>query len=136
MSPSKSYRKSFGKDRRLNSSQEFDRIFKKPTYRFKRFPVRVIGIPSRDNHSRIGIIVGKRALKRAIDRNRIKRIVRESFRIRIPDMPPSHFIVQFLPSSRNGNVDRLDQHRCAEFQEALEAFWRKMKKDLEEESSL
>ena len=132
MGLSKSYPKSFGKDRRLNNSHEFDRIFKKPTYRFSRFPVRVIGIPAPDNRSRIGIIVGKRALKRAIDRNRIKRIVRESFRIRVPDLPSSHFVVQFLPSSRNGSTNRLDKHLSADFHESLEIFWEKMKKDLEE----
>ena len=132
MGLSKSYPKSFGKDRRLNNSHEFDRIFKNPTYPFSRFPVRVIGITAPDNRSRIGIIVGKRALKRAIDRNRIKRIVRESFRIQIPDLPSSHFVVQFLPSSKRGNSNRLDKHHSAACRESLEIFWENMKKDLEE----
>lgn len=32
------------------------------------------------NHPRLGLLVSKKAMKRAVDRNRIKRLVRESFR--------------------------------------------------------
>ena len=36
--------------------------------------------PNGLSHARIGIITGRRAARRAVDRNRVKRIVREAFR--------------------------------------------------------
>jgi len=32
------------------------------------------------NHARLGLVVGKKAARKAVDRNRIKRIIREVFR--------------------------------------------------------
>jgi ribonuclease P protein component len=37
--------------------------------------------PNNLNHPRLGIIIGKRNVKNAVDRNRFKRIVRENFRL-------------------------------------------------------
>jgi ribonuclease P protein component len=36
--------------------------------------------PNQQSHARLGIIVAKRYLKLAVDRNRLRRIIRESFR--------------------------------------------------------
>lgn len=36
--------------------------------------------PNRSDQARLGIIVAKRNVKRAVDRNRIRRLIRESFR--------------------------------------------------------
>lgn len=41
----------------------------------------VFAVPNGQRHSRLGIIVGKKAVPRAVDRNRAKRLVRESFRV-------------------------------------------------------
>lgn len=45
--------------------------------------------------ARLGLIVGKRVLKRAVDRNRAKRVIRESFRQRV-DMPPVDVVVRLV----------------------------------------
>lgn len=39
--------------------------------------------PNACNHARIGLLVSKKAMKRAVSRNRIKRLVRESFRAHV-----------------------------------------------------
>lgn len=41
---------------------------------------------------RLGLTVAKKHLKRAHDRNRIKRIVRESFRLKQYDLPACDFV--------------------------------------------
>ena len=42
--------------------------------------------------ARLGLVVGKKLLKRSVDRNRLKRIVREQFRCMRPDLPPCDFV--------------------------------------------
>ena len=130
------YSKSFGKERKLNSRHDFDRVFRKPKYRFSCFPVRVIAIPSTRDYSRIGVIVGKRALKRAVDRNRIKRVARESFRIETSDLSAFDFVVQFLPSSKHGINKKLKRHDSSELRHTLAEFWEKMRRELQEKTKL
>ena len=50
-----------------------------------------------NNHSdgaRLGLIIGKRRLKRAVDRNRVKRVVREAFRLNRSILPAIDIVVQ------------------------------------------
>lgn len=44
--------------------------------------------------ARLGVVVGKKLLKRAVDRNRVKRIVREQFRCRRAGLPAYDLIVR------------------------------------------
>ncbi|MBI2802399.1 MAG: ribonuclease P protein component [Gammaproteobacteria bacterium] len=50
---------------------------------------------------RLGIAVSKRMVPRAVDRNRIKRIIRESFRLHVqPAVVPLDVVVYVKPSAR------------------------------------
>lgn len=42
--------------------------------------------PNQLTHARMGLLVSKKAAKRAVARNRIKRLVRESFRAHLPQL--------------------------------------------------
>jgi ribonuclease P protein component len=42
----------------------------------------VLAIRNQLDHPRLGLAIAKKVIKRAVDRNRIKRIARESFRLR------------------------------------------------------
>ena len=44
--------------------------------------------------ARMGIVVGKKLLKRAVDRNRVKRLVREHFRCLRPQLPAVDRVVR------------------------------------------
>ena len=44
--------------------------------------------------ARIGLVVGKRALRHAVDRNRAKRVLRETFRVIRPELPSMDIVVQ------------------------------------------
>jgi ribonuclease P protein component len=69
-------------------------------------------------HARLGLAISKRVSKRAVERNRIKRLVRESFRRARHALPP----VDVLVTARD--------HACVELGPALlaelDALWRKL----------
>lgn len=44
--------------------------------------------------ARLGLVVGKRAVRRAHERNRIRRVLRESFRCRRAQLPAMDLVVQ------------------------------------------
>jgi len=74
---------SFPKKEKLTSKIIIDRLFKDGQSRFK-YPFRVLFL-SDDAYSesfpQLVISVSKRNFKRAVDRNRIKRLIREAYRL-------------------------------------------------------
>lgn len=58
-------------------------------------------------HARLGIIAGKKAAARAVDRNRAKRLIREVFRTVAPGLGPLDIAVQLrtdLRAERNADA--------------------------------
>ncbi len=48
---------------------------------------------NQENHPRLGIIVAKKAYRKATQRNRVKRIIRESFRLKQIALPTIDVVV-------------------------------------------
>ena len=65
-------------------------------------------------HARLGLAVAKKNAKRAVDRNRIKRIIRESFRLQIPQLGNWDIVVlarkQTVEASSGLLRSSLDKH--------------------------
>jgi ribonuclease P protein component len=70
---------SFSRSFRLTSKEEFQAVFKKAN---KISQKHILGLyqPSQRSYSRLGIVVAKHIVNKAVARNRIKRLIRESFR--------------------------------------------------------
>lgn len=68
-------------------------------------------------HPRIGLAVAKKHIKRAHERNRIKRLARESFRLNQHTLPPMDFVV-----IAKKNIAGVDNRALTE---ALEKLWRR-----------
>jgi ribonuclease P protein component len=66
----------------------------------------VMARPNQVGYPRLGMIVAKRLLKRAVDRNRVKRCVRESFRQLFPELPACDFVVRLLVKPVPGDEAR------------------------------
>ena len=62
--------------------------------------------PNAAGFPRLGMIVAKRLLGRAVDRNRVKRCVRESFRLALPELPACDFVVRLLTKPVPGDEAR------------------------------
>ncbi|MBD3646089.1 MAG: ribonuclease P protein component [Pseudomonadales bacterium] len=70
----------FPPSQRLRRPGEFDAVFKKAQLRVSHQACLALAIPNRLDRRRLGLVVGKKAAPRAVDRNRLKRLMRESFR--------------------------------------------------------
>lgn len=71
---------SFPSSHRLLKPAEFKRVFDNTELRSSSPQLLLLASSNNQNHARIGFVLAKKQIKRAVDRNRIKRIVRESFR--------------------------------------------------------
>jgi ribonuclease P protein component len=82
----------FSPDQRLHSPAEFGRVFAEPARSSDRF-FTVLARPTGRPAARLGLTVARRAAKRAVDRNKLKRLARESFRHRASSLPAWDFVV-------------------------------------------
>lgn len=93
-------RRDFGRAKRLLRKKQFDDVLRRASVRAARGPLR---LAARDNElemARLGLIVGKRMLPRAVDRNRAKRVIRESFR-QAGGLPAMDIVVRVtVPAAR------------------------------------
>lgn len=72
----------FTKLQRLRRNAEFKQVLSQQTNRCKGNCVTVLYLPNKAGYARLGVCIGKRNIRRAVDRNRLKRQIRESFRFR------------------------------------------------------
>lgn len=74
----------FDKDERLKSRKTIESLFKTGKS-FSNYPLRIVWVPIEQEFGsfpiQFTVSVSKRSFKKAVDRNRIKRQIRESFRL-------------------------------------------------------
>ena len=63
--------------------------------------------PRHERGARLGIIVGKRYVKRSVDRSALKRLIRELFRTRRPELPQADYLVRVRNPIREMNMAAL-----------------------------
>ncbi|MCY4454129.1 MAG: ribonuclease P protein component [Immundisolibacterales bacterium] len=106
--------RSFGRERRLRTRRDFQRVFEAPVRSSGRYfsvlaRVRCIG------HARLGLAVAKKRVRRANRRNRLKRLVRESFRENQNRLAGMDLVVVAFAAA--------DRERGAVLRSALERQW-------------
>jgi len=62
--------------------------------------------PNQVGYPRLGMVIAKRLLARAVDRNRVKRCVRERFREMLPTLPACDFVVRLIAKPVAGDEAR------------------------------
>lgn len=70
----------FGRKHRLISSADFQAVFRQARYKVSCQHILILAIPNGLSWPRVGLVIGKRHVRQATQRNRIKRLMRESFR--------------------------------------------------------
>ena len=103
--PDKPRAASFGRSARLLKPAEFERVFTE-NERARTDTLLVMARPNALGQARLGMVVAKRLLPRAVDRNRVKRCVRETFRVQRQGLPPCDFVVRLIAKPVPGNETR------------------------------
>lgn len=77
----------FGRKEKLKSRKQIDELFLNGK-NFSVFPLRVTYqlLPSEETIVQVGVTAGKKYFKKAVDRNRIKRLIREGYRLQKSDL--------------------------------------------------
>ncbi|WP_095499574.1 ribonuclease P protein component [Paraferrimonas haliotis] len=76
----------FPRELRLLTPKNFQKVFSKPV-RASTPEITLLAITNEQEHPRLGLTVAKKQVKLACRRNRIKRIMRESFRQHQHELP-------------------------------------------------
>ncbi len=98
----------FGREYRLTQKGDYRRVFADGS----RQGSRLFTVLIRENglsHPRLGLAIAKKALKRAVDRNRVKRILRARFREAIPELPGVDVVFIARPALAQATKTELHQ---------------------------
>lgn len=83
---------SFSRELRLLSPTHFENVFQNATPSVSP-QITILARHNLLDHPRLGITVSKKRVRKAHDRNRIKRLVRESFRLNQHQLPKADIVV-------------------------------------------
>lgn len=78
---------SFRPHHRLLSKQDYSAVFDQVDVRISKGPYLLLCRSNQFEHPRLGLVIRKKFLKRAVDRNLLKRLARENFRMRQHYLP-------------------------------------------------
>ncbi len=121
MSEKTESRQTFPKRLRLLDKAEYDAVFAEALKAGDQHFL-LLARTNDKGHPRLGLAISKRQVRLAVQRNRLKRLVRESFRVRQHVLPGADVVVL----ARNGAVGTSSEELSA----ALDRLWKKLSRRL------
>jgi len=115
----------FPKPLRLLTAAHYRAVFSGTQIRAAHPHLLILARPNGLDHPRLGLVMAKKHVRNATDRNRIKRVARETFRLRQHQLPPVDAIVLARPGA--GELDGAALHKL------LDKLWRKLARRAEDE---
>lgn len=105
--------KKFGlpKAERISLKKEIESLFDRKNEALKSFfahPLKMIALPTDDSFSKIIITVPKRKFKKAVDRNLLKRRIREAYRTQKQEVASPHLIGFIYVGNEIENYEMLE----------------------------
>ena len=113
---------SFSREYRLINAADYQYVFA-DARRFGNPNFTLLVRMNNHGHPRLGLAIAKKSVKLAVDRNRIKRLIRESFRHEIADLPP----IDIIAMCRTSAVEL----PSSEIRTQLDTQWRYIRKKLQ-----
>jgi ribonuclease P protein component len=109
---------SFPRNHRLVSKAEFKSIFD-DSLKVTQKHLLALFKPNTKSNARLGVIVGKRVANHAVARNKIKRIIRESFRANQDQLKGIDIVI--IARHQCDSLDKI------QLREGIETLWQKLK---------
>ena len=112
----------FDKSRRLLKATQYDSIFSSVDYKVSSKEILCLSKSNHLDHPRLGLIIAKKNVRHAVQRNRVKRIIRESFRLNQHNLPAVDIVIL----ARKG----LDELNNAEIHNEISEIWKRLIKKI------
>lgn len=109
----------FGRDKRLLSAMQFKQVFDSPSDKVSGKQILILARKNTLEHPRLGLVIGKKNVRLSVERNRIKRQIRESFRHHQCLIDNLDLVVIARKSLDNQTNQDLAQH--------LEKLWKRLR---------
>jgi len=71
----------FGRNKRLLTARAYQAVFIGTCYKVAHPHLLLLAHPNDFSHPRLGVVVAKKNIRHAVDRHRVKRVVRSTFRL-------------------------------------------------------
>ncbi|MFT7300007.1 MAG: ribonuclease P protein component [Porticoccus sp.] len=113
----------FCRNKRLLTARAYQAVFAGACFKVSHPHLLLLARPNQLSHPRLGLVVAKKHIRHAVNRNRVKRFVRETFRLAQQQL--DSLDVVFL--SRPG----MDKLSPKEQTELLENSWRRLSRKLQ-----
>lgn len=108
----------FPKTKRLLNASDYSRVFDNAQAKASHKNLLLLAVPNDRPAHRLGLVIAKKNVRLAVQRNRIKRVAREFFRT----LPDSEATMDVVLLTRPG-IDQLDN---AELSSILQQQWQKL----------
>ncbi|WP_019528677.1 ribonuclease P protein component [Dasania marina] len=110
----------FDKSKRLLKASDFKPVFDNAVFKVSSKELLFLTKPNRLDHPRLGLVIAKKNVRLAVQRNRVKRIIRESFRLNQANIPALDIVVLARHS-----IDALDN---ASLHKHLAKLWQQLQR--------
>ncbi len=107
----------FSRHKRLLNAEDYRQVFGNASFKVQSAELLILAIANERVESRLGVVVAKKQVRLAVQRNRLKRLLRESFRHR-QNLEGLDIVV--LARKASLNIDN------AGFSETIEKLWVKL----------
>ncbi len=114
----------YSKALRLLTPADFKQVFDAAALRVSSKELLILARFNRFDHPRLGLVIAKKNVRKAVQRNRVKRIIRESFRSGQAALADGGRGIDAIVLARAG-LDRLDNNVLHEL---LDQLWRQLQR--------
>ena len=117
---------SYSRELRLLTPANFKTVFKQPL-RAGSPQLTILACPNNLGHPRLGLAIPKKQLKLAVDRNQVKRVLRENFRLSQHNLLALDYVI-----IAKGGIGKLDNN---ELNILTNRLWKKIARRYKEQQS-